>query len=157
MSQVKDKVFTIGYEKIDFPKWLSIIGESNIEVIIDVRERPLSRKKGFSKTRMAETLREHRIEYVHLRQLGSPPELRNELKRSGDFEVFFNQFNSLLDEEERQVVLQTLIETVEVKTCCLICVEEDPDLCHRSRIAEYLEQLANGRLKVEHIRYLQPA
>lgn len=155
MSFVKDKFFTIGYEKIDFTSWLSIIEETDIEVIVDVRERPLSRKKGFSKTHMAEALNEQDIEYIHLKQLGSPSDLRNELKQSGDFDVFFEQFETLLDQEEQKETLQILAEKVGQNTCCLICVEEDPDLCHRSRIAEYLKQLANGRLKVEHIRYLQ--
>ncbi len=50
------KLFTVGYEGIqiqDLVETLLILG---ITVVADVRELPLSRKKGFSKNKLSEEL-----------------------------------------------------------------------------------------------------
>jgi uncharacterized protein (DUF488 family) len=40
-------------------------------MVIDVRDVPLSRKKGFSKNQLSENLRTHGIQYVHLKGLSA--------------------------------------------------------------------------------------
>jgi uncharacterized protein (DUF488 family) len=65
-------VFTIGYEERSIDEFISRLKKFHINVLIDVREIPTSRKAGFSKKRLAEFLRSADIEYIHVKALGSP-------------------------------------------------------------------------------------
>jgi uncharacterized protein (DUF488 family) len=49
-------LFTVGYEGESLESFLSTLRSNYINYLIDVREVPLSRKKGFSKTALSETL-----------------------------------------------------------------------------------------------------
>ena len=44
------KIFTIGYQQATQPAVLAALEEAGVEVLADVRARPLSRKPGFSKS-----------------------------------------------------------------------------------------------------------
>ena len=72
------ELYTIGYEGLNqdgFLKWLHYF---NIDVVADVRDLPLSRKKGFSKTGLSDFLIKEDIEYFSYRELGVPKERRNQ-------------------------------------------------------------------------------
>jgi uncharacterized protein (DUF488 family) len=47
------QVFTIGYEGRDIDEFVICLKDFNITRLIDVRELPLSRKRGFSKSTLA--------------------------------------------------------------------------------------------------------
>src|SRR4051794_12371085 len=49
-------LFTVGYQGLDVGSFLSLLAESAIETVVDVRELPLSHKRGFSKKGLAEAL-----------------------------------------------------------------------------------------------------
>ncbi len=70
------KLFTIGYEGRDIDEFVSLLKDNGITRLIDVREIPFSRKKGFSKSRLNERLQNENIDYVHIKALGSPSEIR---------------------------------------------------------------------------------
>ena len=53
------------------------LSAAGVEIVVDVRLTPLSRKPGLSKTKLAETLRQAAIGYVHLPQLGNPRDNRD--------------------------------------------------------------------------------
>jgi uncharacterized protein (DUF488 family) len=59
-------VFTIGYEGLDIDTFVSMLAEYNIETVVDIRELPLSRKRGFSKTALTGVLNLSGLEYVHM-------------------------------------------------------------------------------------------
>ena len=90
-------LFTAGYAGHDLDSFLRMLGEHQIQVIVDVRQNPVSRKKGFSRSRLSEFLSNHGIEYIHLRELGVPAELRNQL-RSGECGLteYFAKFGARL-------------------------------------------------------------
>ncbi len=47
------KLFTIGYEGAQLADFLATLACHRVSVVVDVRELPLSRRKGFSKNRLA--------------------------------------------------------------------------------------------------------
>ena len=69
-------LFTIGYEKARLADFVATLVETGIETLIDVRDRPISRRPGFSKRQLAAALEEAGIFYVGLTALGTPPEGR---------------------------------------------------------------------------------
>jgi uncharacterized protein (DUF488 family) len=50
---VSKTIFTIGYQQATQPAVLAALREAGVEVLADVRARPLSRKPGFSKSSTA--------------------------------------------------------------------------------------------------------
>ncbi len=47
---------TIGYEGKDIQYFIALLKREGITALIDVREKPFSRKKGFSKNKLQEAL-----------------------------------------------------------------------------------------------------
>lgn len=141
---------TIGYERFAQAQWLDALARHNIEVVVDVRDLPLSRKPGFSKSRLEHTLADRGIRYVHLRSLGNPKVLRQALKDGLAFEEFATLFRHRLDDAKPALAeLRMLAVNARV---CLLCFEEDPRACHRSLVAERVQRLYPGTT-VEHIRF----
>src|SRR5258708_3316636 len=82
-------VRTIGYAGFDLQQFLDALVQHRIDVLIDIREIPLSRKRGFSKTAFSTVLAAHGIDYVHVPILGSPKKLRHEVRETQDYRTFF--------------------------------------------------------------------
>ncbi|WP_425072226.1 DUF488 family protein [Sagittula sp. S175] len=134
-EQFVRQLFTIGYEGADVEQLLATLRNVGIEVLADVRELPLSRKRGLSKRGLAESLRQVGIDYAHYRQLGDPKPGRDAAK-SGDYETFERVFLEHLDTEEAQESLSDLLEVARVKKTCILCFERCAHVCHRSYIAD---------------------
>ena len=56
---------TIGYEGIDINGFMSLLHRHAVQTVVDVREVPLSRKPGFSKKTLSDTLKICGLQYVH--------------------------------------------------------------------------------------------
>src|SRR5262245_36925707 len=67
MAQRPTQLFTIGYEARTIEQFVVELRRKRISRVIDVRELPLSRRRGFSKTPLSSTLADAGIDYVHLR------------------------------------------------------------------------------------------
>src|SRR3954453_21108705 len=74
---------TIGYEAAELDDFVATLLAAGITRLIDVRELPISRRRGFAKRALSEALADAGIVYVHLRGLGDPKEGR-EAARVGD-------------------------------------------------------------------------
>jgi uncharacterized protein (DUF488 family) len=85
---MRHRLYTIGYESSGLDDTLRRLTEAGVETLVDVRELPQSRLRGFSKSALAAALGAKGIEYQHAPALGSPRELRHALRESGDFVAF---------------------------------------------------------------------
>jgi uncharacterized protein (DUF488 family) len=142
------ELFTIGYEGRTLPQLTRLLRRSGVERLVDVRERPMSRRKGFSLMPLSEGLRRSGIEYDHQPGLGNPEEIRT-LWKNGQLPEGKTRYRALLQNGRGEGV-EWLVGLVRYQTVCLLCVEEDPDRCHRSIIAEETVRLAPG-LIVRHL------
>jgi uncharacterized protein (DUF488 family) len=133
-------LFTIGYEGAHLADFLGRLQAVGISVLVDVRELPLSRRRGFSKTQLAGLLEQHGIRYMHKRELGAPREIRHELRETGDYRAYFARFNAYLKTQRK--ALEDLIEEC-VGGVALMCFERDPTECHRSAVARELGKLTD--------------
>ncbi len=134
------EIFTIGYEGADLGAFLRRLQAEGISTLIDVRELPLSRRRGFSKNQLAAHLGAHGIQYRHSRELGAPRKIRHELRETGDYRHYFRQFNAYL--HTQGTALECLIEECG-GAVVLMCFERDPTECHRSAVARELGKLAD--------------
>ena len=58
-------LFTLGYDGLTIDAFIARLQAAQVKTVVDVRELPLSRKKGFSKTAFCTALATHGIAYLH--------------------------------------------------------------------------------------------
>lgn len=139
-------VFTIGYEGHTPGGFVQELLAAGVEVLVDVRELPLSRKKGFSKGPLSQALEANGIGYAHWRDLGTPRPLREGLRKTGDYAAFFKGYREHL--ERNRPVVEALVRFAKDKPVCLMCFEKDYQLCHRSVLAA---ELSSAGFEVRHL------
>jgi len=132
-------VYTIGYEGTDIERFVETLKIVGIDAIADVRDVPLSRKKGFSKNSLQAILQDNRIGYLSFRDLGDPKTGRDAAK-AGKYKLFEKIFNDYLKSEKAQSALTNLIHHAQNMKVCLLCFERDYKTCHRYIIAKELQK-----------------
>jgi uncharacterized protein (DUF488 family) len=143
-------LYTIGYEKALLKDVVSTLAAARVATLIDVRDRPISRRPGFSKRQLAAAIEEAGMRYVHLQALGTPPEGRLAGKRR-EWDRFWGIVEKKLARPEAELALQEAGEIAAAVPGCLLCYEADWQICHRRRVAEILAQrhgFAVSHLKV---------
>ena len=135
--------FTVGYEGKSLHELLELLDEAGVERIVDVRELPLSRRKGFSKTPLSQALSKKGIEYVHVRAAGNPYRAQK-----GDIQKCLALYGKHLDAHPEVVV--EVEGALNGRRAALLCVEEDVRCCHRSVLVKHLLAREPGR-KVTHL------
>jgi uncharacterized protein (DUF488 family) len=130
-------LFTIGYEKARLADVAAVLEMAQIATLIDVRDRPISRRPGFSKHQLAAAVEERGIRYLHLRALGTPPEGR-EAGRRREWARFWAIVDAKLATAEAELALQEAADMARGAASCLLCYEADWRYCHRSRVADIL-------------------
>jgi hypothetical protein len=128
---------TIGYEGRDIETFVTEIAQHQVTVVVDVRETPLSRKSGFSKTSLSAALSDVGVGYEHLRGLGNPKENRDAF-RAGQTAAI-RRFEKRLSGPGAQD-MEALRSTVAGERAALLCFERDHLTCHRSSIASALQR-----------------
>jgi uncharacterized protein (DUF488 family) len=128
-------LYTIGYEGATVEQLVQTLKNLGVQMLADVRELPLSRKKGLSKNALAERLAEVGIEYRHFRKLGDPKPGRDAAK-AGDFLRFETIFMRHFSSNESRAALGDLLQVASSKITCIMCFERCVSHCHRSYIAD---------------------
>jgi uncharacterized protein (DUF488 family) len=125
------RIFTIGYEAATMAEFLDALKDAGVQLVIDVRAVPNSRRPGFSKTPLRNALAEVGIDYVHLRALGTPAAGR-EAARAGRQEELKHIYSGQLDLPEAIIEAEQMRELANQKPSALLCYEREPAQCHRS-------------------------
>ena len=143
-------LLTVGYEGLTLDQFFALLASENVEIIVDVRQNPISRKKGFSKNALSSSASEHGLTYVHLKEFGCPLAIRNEYRETSDWSEYtlrYTDYLSTLNMELYELLSKTL-----AARCCLLCFEADPETCHRYFIAERLKEIATNHFAIVHLR-----
>jgi len=135
--------FTIGYEGRTVENFISKLKSKGIKQLVDVRERPISRKKGFSKKQLEQNLSDADIKYIHMPKLGSPTDLRCEYKEGGSEISFFRKYAEYVEHNEMDQV-KLLEEYVSVEPTAIMCFENLYCHCHRKVLAGLVESMGHG-------------
>src|SRR5882724_7065294 len=132
-------LYSIGYEKALLTDVLATLTGAGVATLIDVRDRPISRRPGFSKRQLTAAIEDAGMRYVHLQALGTPPEGRLAGRRR-EWDRFWAIVEEKLARPEAELALQEAGELAEAAPSCLLCYEVDWQICHRRRVAEILAQ-----------------
>lgn len=126
-------LYTCSYEGQNIDGFLKRLRDVGVKTLVDVRELPLSRKAGFSKTALAAALSTQGIAYAHMPQLGCPKDIRDRYKADGNWARYTLDFNRHL---ARQIAAVTELAHIAGATAtALLCFEADFNRCHRTFVA----------------------
>lgn len=142
------EILTIGYEGADLDSFLSTLASAGVKHLLDVRDLPVSRKRGFSKSSLSPALEAAGISYTHLKALGDPKPGREAMKR-GDYQGFIAVYSAHIATENAQKALVEVANIARSTKTVLLCYERNPKECHRSLIVEQLQ--GRERFCVRHL------
>jgi len=141
---------SVGYElHKDHVAFARHIRAAGVERLIDVRELPISRRRGYAKSALGQAMADVGVEYVHIKALGNPKPFRN-LYKTGNVEEGRRRYEEHLLGQERET-LERLVPMLQEKRCALMCVEHDPATCHRTVILDVLRSELGLELDVVEI------
>jgi uncharacterized protein (DUF488 family) len=128
-------IFTIGYEGTTVPEFVAALKTAGVERVIDVRALPLSRRPGFSKSALRASLEEARIEYVHLKALGTPADGRA-AARAGRHDDLKRIYAGQLELPEAMAQSAQMLDLAAEMPSALLCMEREPAHCHRTLLLD---------------------
>jgi uncharacterized protein (DUF488 family) len=140
-------VFTIGHSNHRLEKFVALLKDNRIEVIVDIRSRPYSRYASqFNKAALEDSIRANGIKYLYLGDvLGGRPDDKRFYDPEG--QVVYSRISATPEFHEG---VERLIKGANEYRLALTCSEENPLNCHRHHlIARALEGLG---ITVIHIR-----
>lgn len=139
MKKAPLRLATIGYERATLAELIGKLKAARVEALIDVRAVAASRRAGFSKTRLAASLDEAGIAYVHLRDLGTPTAGR-QAARAGRVAEMQAIYEGWLEEPRAQLALAEAEAIMRARPSALLCLEADAAACHRRIVADRLKE-----------------
>lgn len=141
--------YTIGHSSRSIEEFLAALKTHGIDLIVDIRRHPGSdRHPQFNQETLADTLKEHDIEYRYLEALGG----RRSSGRSDSPNAAWenNSFRAYADyalSAEFEHALEELIDLGEEYTPAIMCAEAVYWRCHRRIVADWL--IARGHEVVD--------
>ena len=159
------KFITIGVYDFSEAAFFNALQEARVDTFCDIRWRRGVRGAEYAfanRARLQKRLAELGIRYLHFRGLAPTPALRQrqaeadkargttKRKRSALGEVFIAGYREerLSAFDSRKFVEQL---GTEARTVALFCVEREPAACHRSLLAERLQQDLGAQCEVIHL------
>ena len=112
------ELYTIGYEGVSQAALLQTLVFHDVQALLDIRERPQSRKPGLSKTALGAAAAGFGIQYAHLGALGTPREVRYRRKIDHDAEAFREGYLAHLATQDE--AMAALVARAESERCCLL-------------------------------------
>ena len=144
-------LFTIGYEGISLEMYLQKLVRNNVKLLVDVRKNPLSMKFGFSKTLLQRYSNSLGIDYLHIPEVGINSNKRQQLETQADYERLFADYRKSTLAETTKAQQHILSLLMRHKRIALTCFEAEPCQCHRSHLAEAIEQFPDFCYQLKHL------
>jgi len=132
-------IYSVGHSNNNQKTFLSLLKNSNIEILVDVRSNPNSQWAEFAnRDRLKETLNNINIQYLYMGDLlgGHPsdPDCFDSLTGKINYQV-------IQEKEYFKSGIARLLQGIDRYRVCIMCAEEDPSLCHRRLlIGAYLQK-----------------
>ena len=143
----RGRVFSIGHSNHSLDKFITLLKNHRINLLIDVRSHPYSKfASHFTADSIQEALVATGIEYLFLgKELGGRPE-EPEFYDSEGHVLYWKLANS----SKLREGIRRLEEESKMKHVAIMCSEEDPSSCHRRLLVGRV--LTSRRIDLDHIR-----
>lgn len=133
------RLFTIGFTKKSAEEFFTILQNTGVSRIVDVRLNNTSQIAGFAKARELKYFLQAiaKIDYVHLPDFAPTQEILDNFKKNkGSWIEYERRFVDLMVERRITEMAARLLRDRD----CLLCSEHTPEHCHRRLLAEYLKK-----------------
>ncbi len=154
------KIYTIGHGNASVETIIQLLNQYRIQELVDVRSVPYSQyTPHFNRATLEDTLRKAQINYRFAGEhLGGRPDDPTCYKdgKLPDKDIDKEDYLKLVDYDEvakRPFYLKGLARLIDLageRRVAIMCSEEDPNMCHRSRLIAY--SLIERGVTVRHIR-----
>lgn len=134
-------IVSVGYEGRTIDDFVGELVRAGVRTVADVRLNAISRKAGFSKTRLREALAAAGINYRHMRSLGNAKENREPFW-DGRVEEGRRVFRKALQSPEAESSLRELVNLAAEEVVAVLCFETDVEKCHRKVIIDEVVEAA---------------
>ncbi len=156
-------VFTIGVYGFSAATFLAELRRAKVPRLLDVRQRRGVRGSEYAwanSARLQAALADAGIEYRHHKELAPTTELRRLQYAEDDRQGVGKRSRVELAPEYRERYLAEILDRVDLEpivaslptgaASALMCVERDPEACHRSLVAERMQ--AQHGVRVRHLK-----
>jgi uncharacterized protein (DUF488 family) len=145
-------IATIGVYGFTRETFLATLAEADIDLVLDVRQRRGVRGSEYTwanAQRLQDSLSDAGIDYSHLKELAPTTELRQAQYRADARRGEGKRSRTVLSPEYAGGYTEQILDRVDLAPivkwiggsfAALLCVERDPEACHRSLIAARLQQ-----------------
>lgn len=132
-------VYTVGHSTHSFEELVELLRAHGIERLVDVRTVPRSRRNPqFNRDTLGPALRNRRIAYRHMADLGGLRRTRKDSVNTGWRNASFRGYADYMQTDAFRTALGDLVLLAGEKTTAIMCAEAVPWRCHRSLIADAL-------------------
>lgn len=138
-AYAEEILFTIGYEGRTIENYVNTLIKNNVRMLVDVRRNPISRKFGFSKSKLKHIVETVGIKYAHIPMLGIESEERAMLKTKEDYHVLFDSYKKTLSQRTEQIEQLYILFSAN-RRIALTCFEKEAEMCHRHVLRDELVQ-----------------
>lgn len=125
---------SVGYQGRDIDKFVTLLVDNHVDLLVDVRLNAISRKRGFSKTALSDALTGAGIEYRHQRELGNPKDNREPFRQG--LPSARHRYVTLLTSAGSKNVFDEVVSLASMGRVALLCYERAHTECHRSCIID---------------------
>lgn len=131
------QLLTIGHSTRSTAEFISLLQNSGVRQLADVRTVPRSRHNPqFNRDTFTETLQEQGIEYLHYKDLGGLRKTHQDSINQGWRNASFRGYADYMQTDEFVSALDDLLAWAEVAPTAVMCAEAVPWRCHRSLIGD---------------------
>ncbi|WP_442794444.1 DUF488 domain-containing protein [Pelobium manganitolerans] len=139
-SQKPQTIWTIGHSTQSAEDFLAILQQYQIELLVDVRRYPGSRKfPQFNSQTLQGLLAINGINYFHLKSLGGRRRPNPESKNTAWRHPAFRAYADFMETDEFKKGIKKLEVLGQSQRAVIMCSEVLWWRCHRSLIADYLK------------------
>jgi uncharacterized protein (DUF488 family) len=139
MPLSKITICIIGHSTFSVERFVRILLGHSITMLVDIRKIPRSsHNPQFNSGALEKSLKEDRIGYVHLKELGGLRHTSKNSENTGWRNLSFRGYADHMQTEEFELGLDRLIALSKVGTVAIMCAEGNPYRCHRSLVADAL-------------------
>lgn len=126
----------VGYEGLTVDQLIERLTAESIEVLVDIRLTPLSRKPGLSKRALSEALSAAGIRYIHDRRLGNPKENRPAYAEATSHAGVAARvtYREIISDGDGADAVRELASLAERHAVAVLCFEADESHCHREQV-----------------------
>jgi uncharacterized protein (DUF488 family) len=138
-SSIKADFYTIGYEGRSVQELITILQNSSLKSLIDIRFSPISMyRPELSKTNFRKALEAVGINYLHVPEWGVPKDIRAKAIATGTREIIWEWYDTYIVDRFFSKNLHWFLNIEH--PVALMCYEADPTECHRHRVFMALEK-----------------